>query len=885
MYPIQFDTTPYTATGFSLMIVGIAAVGYMLHLQEKPRTTWLLIFGLISFSLSMLLMTLQSIVFYGNAFYPLVDAFSVISMAVMIEFIFQFPRNDRSLFSILTRGLAWIMGIVSLIFCFIYGYQILLAENFAFKIPDVFPLMNPLSFVLALSLSIYRTISLQKWRPRGMMGIFEVLIWPQNRPARLMRNFSLALSIGTIQGVASLVHFDLLPGVNNMVLINLSMLIMLVAVVYASFDITARQPSLVVRLVGLSLVTLLAVLSVADMYSTPIRKTLMQYQYSTIIDNTRRVLRSHRMEGLPPQVSYILSWSLNDQGYPHDSAKPILLRLPENRNAALLINPEMDSDVPAIWGYTSLFYLSQTANATGSSIRYHYGSHKPGSYFEYVGFVFDLDKTRYEVGFNLDELNGLNQDDQTIIFWAILLSALFILFFFSYSFRHNLTQPLNRLLAGIHQAEAGNLDIQVDVTHNDEIGFLAASFNKMAGSLKQELQARENAEAELRQLNLTLEERVSNRTRELEAMYELSAAGIRTATPDTLVPMLLEKTCNALRANHGFILLFNRYGERRDLFTAAVLNLPIEWRDPLSNLSGNEDWIVHVLNQNEPLLIADSLNDDLTPPFMHEPQANTLILTPLQSEGQTLGLMGVARPVNNKFNLDEITLAISITNQVGVVVYAEQMRQFVQQNKVLEERRRLAQNLHDSVTRSLFELVNLTDSGQELSDTQQINKSRLIFEKIGQSARQAIREMRLFIHQLRPPELEKEGLINALDLRLAAVEGRSDVKAQLCADEGIRLPYPIEAALFDICQEALNNALKHAHARNVLVNLHHFGGGILLEVTDDGRGFTPTEKNKPDSGLKRMSSRAAEIGAEIEVASAPGAGTRVTVKLKSYQGE
>ena len=78
-----------------------------------------------------------------------------------------------------------------------------------------------------------------------------------------------------------------------------------------------------------------------------------------------------------------------------------------------------------------------------------------------------------------------------------------------------------------------------------------------------------------------------------------------------------------------------------------------------------------------------------------------------------------------------------------------------------------------------------------------------IYEKIGQSTRQAIREMRLFIHQLRPPELENEGLINALDLRLAAVEGRSDVKATLIADETIRLPLPVETACYHIAQEAL----------------------------------------------------------------------------------
>ena len=104
----------------------------------------------------------------------------------------------------------------------------------------------------------------------------------------------------------------------------------------------------------------------------------------------------------------------------------------------------------------------------------------------------------------------------------------------------------------MRQADAGNLEVQVRVTHNDEVGFLTAAFNKMATSLKQEFDGRQKAEAELRQLNLTLEERVANRTRELEAMYDLSAASNQAREPQTLLPLLLERSLKCVAHPVGF---------------------------------------------------------------------------------------------------------------------------------------------------------------------------------------------------------------------------------------------------------------------------------------------------------------------------------------------
>jgi signal transduction histidine kinase len=877
MNSIQFDVTPYNITAVSLFIVGMASTLYLLHIKEKSVPAWIMIFGLASFTASMITMLMNSIVFWGGALGPSIDAFSVVSMAAMVEFAYRFPYKATSVGSRLVRVLTLTASLAALTFSFYYAVQVLAFHNYFVEFPTAYGYLNPLTFLVALGVSAYRTISMQTKRSHSVWGVIDAFVHPQDRPARLMRNFSLALSIGLVQGIASGIGLpDFFPPLVSVILINLSLLLMLVAVVYASFDFTARQPSLVVRLVGLSLVTLLTVLGVIGLYNSNLTMGWILDRNASVVENTRKALHAGHPESMPVEVVYVLSWPLDSQNGAASQGRLVAARQPGFDPQPLF----REGDVPPVWVYYLEGNLSTEAAQHGDQIRLRYGDHPVGSYHQYAGLVFNQDGMRYEVGLSLAELSRITQDENTGIIWGVLCSALFILFVFPLFFRSNLIRPLDRLLAGVRQADAGDLDVQVRVTHNDEVGFLTSAFNKMITSLQRELDGRQKAEAELRHLNLTLEERVANRTRELEAMYDLSAASNLARDPQSLFSVLLERSLYALRTPLGFIILFENHGERQDLKRVASQNLPPNWLPYFSALHSKDNWVSAVINQGEPILIADTHHDERVPLFMRQTQALALILAPLQAEGRVLGILAMARPMAEKFDLDEVALSVSIVNQVGVAVHTEQLRQLVQQARVLEERQRLARDLHDSVTQSLYGLVTLTEVGLMQVETRNLEHSQDIFKKIGQSARQAIREMRLFIHQLRLPELEQEGLINALDLRLAAVEGRSDVRAQLIADESIHLPLTIETALYHIAQEALNNALKHARAKSVIVTLARRPEGVIMEVVDDGRGFIRQQNAGGGMGLDNMQARAGEIGAALEIISQPGYGTRVSVHLE-----
>jgi signal transduction histidine kinase len=199
---------------------------------------------------------------------------------------------------------------------------------------------------------------------------------------------------------------------------------------------------------------------------------------------------------------------------------------------------------------------------------------------------------------------------------------------------------------------------------------------------------------------------------------------------------------------------------------------------------------------------------------------------------------------------------------------------------VMEERKRLARELHDSVTQSLYSLTLFAEWGQGLVEVGENKLAGERMARMGEVARQALKEMRLLVYELRPTALEQDGLLGVLQHRLAAVEERSGVTARLLAEPLQDVSPAVEEALYHITQEALNNALKHAAANSVTVRVCQDSDGIMLEVIDDGIGFNPEAvRGKGGIGLVSMQERAEQLGGKLDVISAPGAGARVRATL------
>ena len=139
--------------------------------------------------------------------------------------------------------------------------------------------------------------------------------------------------------------------------------------------------------------------------------------------------------------------------------------------------------------------------------------------------------------------------------------------------------------------------------------------------------------------------------------------------------------------------------------------------------------------------------------------------------------------------------------------------------------------------------------------------------------------MRALIFELRPGNLEQDGLVRALKTHASALQGRLGLPIVVESDLTDRLPLPAEEVLYRIAQEALHNVVKHAAAHQVRVDVRRDGGGVRLRVEDDGKGFDPSDVPDGHLGLAGMRARADRIGAEFSCASRPGEGTTVEVRM------
>ncbi|MDP1713967.1 MAG: histidine kinase N-terminal 7TM domain-containing protein [Anaerolineales bacterium] len=290
------------------------------------------------------------------------------------------------------------------------------------------------------------------------------------------------------------------------------------------------------------------------------------------------------------------------------------------------------------------------------------------------------------------------------------------------------------------------------------------------------------------------------------------------------------------------------------------------------------NWLTHN-DENRPLTV-DNFNDSSDYPLsLKNIGAVFAVLIPLitynQHENSILGCLYLSRNENIPFSQDEIIRLTTSANQIATLIDSNRRRQLA---IALSERQRLLRDLHDSVSQKLYGLVALTEAAQAGIEAGSEIAPLQVLTRIGENARQAVKEMRLFLYEMQPVDL-KDGLVSSLHFRLAAVEGRADIRARLLSDENILLSKENEIALYYIAQEALNNILRHARAKNVVVNIKQTRQHVILEIKDDGQGFDIKKIDDTGLGLRNMKERVLLIKGKIKISSTVGAGTKITVTV------
>ena len=384
-----------------------------------------------------------------------------------------------------------------------------------------------------------------------------------------------------------------------------------------------------------------------------------------------------------------------------------------------------------------------------------------------------------------------------------------------------------------------------------------------------------------------LQRRVEERTRELSTLLEVSNDVASTLELEPLLGLILDQLRTVVDYTDSSLLVFD--GE--DLVTVG-------YRGP-----GRPEQILGtrfppgpgrmILEQpgymKEPIIIDDVRSDATLARAYRQLVGEERVRrefghirswmgVPLVSKEQSIGLLAVIHEEPGHYTERHAELVRAIANQAAIAIENARLYGRAQSAATLEERQRLARELHDSVSQVLYGITLGSDAALTLLERDPDRVAEAL-RYVRSLAEAGLAEMSALIFELRPESLENEGLVAALEKQAGSLRARHEVEvyAALCEEPDVLLE--AKETLYRIAQEALRNTVKHAHAGNVELKLECDTESIVLEIDDDGAGFDPSGSFPGHLGLKSMRERAERLGGRLEIESRLGEGTRIRARV------
>lgn len=313
----------------------------------------------------------------------------------------------------------------------------------------------------------------------------------------------------------------------------------------------------------------------------------------------------------------------------------------------------------------------------------------------------------------------------------------------------------------------------------------------------------------------------------------------------------------------------------------------LEQSMPFSIQLDKSETLAALFNGHQPQRIADVQKADPAAQFLWSllnEQTNVLLKgvrawmwVPLAVKGRIIGGIGVAHAEPDSFTVHHANLALIVANQAAITLVNAQLYEQAQTLATLEERQRLAQNLHDAVNQSLFSASLIAEVLPRLWERNP-DEGRQSLEDLRRLTRGAMAEMRSLLAELRPLFLTDSDLGDLLRQLGDALTGRTNIPVSVTVTGKGTLPAEVQVAFYRLCQEGLNNIAKHAGASQVAIDLEYGGSKVELHIHDDGCGFNPANIPAGHYGLSIMRERAKAIGAELLVTSQLDQGTDILIR-------
>lgn len=373
--------------------------------------------------------------------------------------------------------------------------------------------------------------------------------------------------------------------------------------------------------------------------------------------------------------------------------------------------------------------------------------------------------------------------------------------------------------------------------------------------------------------NAGLHEQSERRSREVEALHRADEVLHRSLRLSDVLQAFVDVAADILAADKTSILVWDERRERLVIgamhgFGPEMARLSLE---PGQGIAGV------VASTRQPVVVEDAPADPrVVRTVVDREGVRSLMAIPILLGDEVFGVFGVNYCQSHRFTSEEQRTLLGLAQRTALAIENAHLYEQAQQAAALEERQRLARDLHDAVTQTLFSASLIAEALPKIWQRDPAAGAERT-EELRQLTRGALAEMRMLLLELRPSALAEANLDQLLHQLGDAVAGRTRVPVAVSAEVHGKLPAEVQVAFFRVAQEALNNAAKHADASRVEVRVHSSGDCADLTIRDDGRGFDPSSVPGGHFGLGMMRERAEAIDARVEVTSAPGQGTTVAL--------
>jgi len=465
----------------------------------------------------------------------------------------------------------------------------------------------------------------------------------------------------------------------------------------------------------------------------------------------------------------------------------------------------------------------------------------------------------------------------TLLHGVLLGLGLLFLGGLYYLVKQNLLQPLFLLRQWADHVGTGELAARIPVPEQGDFQNLASDINSISDrlqglSLDMEAQARKQTE------------HIKHKTRSLEILYDVAASINSSRDLDDLLTRFLHTLKDVVHARAATVRLLTN-DKRMRLVASIGLNDEVVAREQfmpshqcLCGFAASEG----VIRSDDNLHKCDAL---IGTPFFAEDEVE-MMAVPLQYRGRTLGVYNLFVDRDMRFSSDyDSELLISIGRHLGMAIEKASVDEEANRLTIIEERTRIAHELHDSLAQTLASLrfqVRVLDETLHQGDESALWSE---LERIENSLDEAYIELRGLIEHFRAP-IDRRGFLPAIEKVVERFRNESKIQIFLQKEwKGPSLPEDMEIQVLRIVQEALCNVRKHSQAHTVRVLLRgQNDGAFRVLIEDDGTGISPrTSAGAPGEhvGLSIMEERARRLGGKIRFESEPGEGTRIQLTFRA----